>query len=94
MAYWGKAMALYHQLWDFPGRQTLSEGLEASRKRRRLARRLRGSEGISRAASAFYQDDEKLSHTQRTSAYSESLAQLRSNRLRMWRPARFMRCHW
>src|ERR1700752_975769 len=26
MAHWGKAMALYHQLWDFPGDDTLKEG--------------------------------------------------------------------
>ena len=26
MAYWGEAMALYHQLWDFPKAATLAEG--------------------------------------------------------------------
>ncbi len=26
MAHWGKAMALYHQLWDFPDEKTLKEG--------------------------------------------------------------------
>src|SRR5215472_6784623 len=26
MAHWGKAMALYHQLWDFPADSTLKEG--------------------------------------------------------------------
>ena len=26
MAHWGKAMALFHQLWDFPGKGTLNEG--------------------------------------------------------------------
>src|ERR1700691_5596374 len=26
VAYWGKAMSLYHQLWDFPSAATLVEG--------------------------------------------------------------------
>ena len=26
MAEWGEAMSLYHQLWDFPGDETLAEG--------------------------------------------------------------------
>ncbi|HEY6946030.1 MAG TPA: hypothetical protein VI431_12885, partial [Candidatus Acidoferrum sp.] len=35
IAYWGKAMALYHQLWDFPQENTLQEGrkyVEQARK--------------------------------------------------------------
>src|SRR5437867_9721692 len=35
MTHWGKAMALYHQLWDFPQEDTLKEGrkyVEQARK--------------------------------------------------------------
>src|SRR2546430_4648163 len=36
MAYWGKAMALYHQLWDFPGDKTLKEGRKDVEKARKI----------------------------------------------------------
>jgi|HubBroStandDraft_6_1064221.scaffolds.fasta_scaffold03673_3 tetratricopeptide (TPR) repeat protein len=76
MAYWGKAMALYHQLWDFPGPHTLSEGrddLEQAAKIERTTERER--EYISTAL-AFYQDHSDLSHEARARAYSEAMAKL------------------
>ena len=56
MAHWGKAMALYHQLWDFPQEQTLKDG----RKEIELAQKLSaGSDprekGFVAAAAAFFQ---------------------------------------
>jgi tetratricopeptide (TPR) repeat protein len=78
MAHWGKAMALYHQLWDFPGRHTLSEGLASVTQAQKIGAPTPRERGYIDAAAAFYQDDAKLSRTQRTTAYSEALAQLRS----------------
>jgi tetratricopeptide (TPR) repeat protein len=77
MAHWGKAMALYHQLWDFPGRHTLSEGLASVTEAQKIGAPTARERGYIAAAAAFYQDDEKLSRAQRTTAYSEALGQLR-----------------
>jgi tetratricopeptide (TPR) repeat protein len=76
MAYWGKAMALYHQLWDFPEARDLREG----RDDLELAGKIGGttpreSEYIS-AAAAFYPDDPKLTHTARAQAYSTDMEKL------------------
>jgi hypothetical protein len=76
IAYWGAAMALYHQLWDFPGRRTLKAGLESVEAAQKLSAPTVREQGYIAAAAAFYKNDEKLSHVQRTAAYSEALAQL------------------
>src|SRR6202790_65313 len=78
IAHWGAAMALYHQLWDFPGKRTLKEGLESVEKAQKLGAPTPRERGYIAAAAAFYQDDEKLSHRPRTTAYSEALALLHS----------------
>jgi tetratricopeptide (TPR) repeat protein len=78
IAHWGAAMALYHQLWDFPGKRTLKEGLENVEEAQKLGAPTPRERGYIAAAAAFYQDDAKLSHVQRTTAYSEALAQLHS----------------
>lgn len=77
MAQWGKAMALYHQLWDFPGHHTLREGLTSASAAEKLGANATPRErAYIAAAAAFYRDDEKLSHVQRTTAYSEAMAKL------------------
>src|ERR1700676_1491387 len=78
MAHWGAAMALYHQLWDFPGKRTLKQGLESVEAAQKLGAPTPRERGYIAAAATFYQDDAKLSHVQRTTAYSEALAQLHS----------------
>jgi len=78
IAHWGAAMALYHQLWDFPGKRTLKAGLESVEAAQKLGAPTPRERGYIAAAAAFYQDDEKISHVQRTTAYSQALAQLRS----------------
>jgi tetratricopeptide (TPR) repeat protein len=78
MAHWGAAMALYHQLWDFPGKRTLKEGLESVEEAQKLGAPTLRERGYIAAAAAFYQNDEKISHVQRTTAYSQALAQLHS----------------
>ena len=78
MAQWGKAMALYHQLWDFPQRHTLQHGLEDVQQAQKIDASSVRERGYIAAAAAFYSDDTKLSHVQRTTAYSEALARLRA----------------
>jgi tetratricopeptide (TPR) repeat protein len=80
MAQWGKAMALYHQLWDFPGHHTLQEGLANAAAAEKLSATVTPRErGYIAAAVAFYRDDEKLSHVERTTAYSQALAKLHAD---------------
>jgi tetratricopeptide (TPR) repeat protein len=76
MAQWGQAMALYHQLWDFPGKHTLREGWEDIEQAQKLNAPTPRERAYIAAAAALYQDDATLSHAQRTSAYSTALAQL------------------
>jgi tetratricopeptide (TPR) repeat protein len=73
MAHWGKAMALYHQLWDFPQENTLKEGRKYLEKARKLGAGNPRDEGFIAAAAAFFQKG-KMSHAERTKAYSSSLA--------------------
>ena len=73
IAHWGKAMARYHQLWDFPDGKTLKEGrqdIEAAQKRRPAAAR---EQGLVNAAAAFFQRKSKMAHAERTQAYSLAL---------------------
>src|SRR6202790_5482738 len=78
IAHWGAAMARYHQLWDFPGRRTLKEGLESVEQAQKLSAPTPRERGYIAAAAAFYRDDADLSHVQRTTAYSQALAHLHS----------------
>jgi hypothetical protein len=76
IAYWGEAMALYHQLWDFPDEKTLKEGRKDIEKAQKLRTANAQEQGFINAAAAFYQKKSKLSHAERTQAYSSALAQL------------------
>ena len=72
MAHWGKAMALYHQLWDFPQEDTLKEGrkyIEQARKARSGDPR---AQGFIAAGAAFFQKS-RMSHVDRVKAYSSAL---------------------
>jgi tetratricopeptide (TPR) repeat protein len=74
MADWGKAMALYHQLWDFPQDNTLKEGREDIKQAQKIHAVSAREKGFIDAAAAFFQKNSKLSHADRTKAYSSSLA--------------------
>jgi tetratricopeptide (TPR) repeat protein len=76
MAQWGKAMALYHQLWDFPQAETLKRGLEDVQQAQKIGAPTERERAFIAAAAVFFQDDPKLSHAQRRAAYSAALAQL------------------
>jgi hypothetical protein len=76
MAQWGKAMALYHQLWDFPDDKTLKEGRKDIEKAQKLHPGTPREQGFIAAAEAFYAHKSKLTHADRIKAYSSSLEQL------------------
>jgi tetratricopeptide (TPR) repeat protein len=76
MAHWGKAMARFHQLWDFPNDKTLKE----SRKDIETAKKLHSAnsreQGFLDAAAAFFQKKSKMSHADRIKAYFTVLERL------------------
>jgi hypothetical protein len=72
-AHWGKAMALYHQLWDFPDDKTLKEGRKEVEKAQKLHSASPREKGFIAAAAAFFQKKSKMSHVVRTKAYSQVL---------------------
>ena len=76
MAFWGKAMALDHQLWDFPTAATLAEGRKDIEQARKIEKQTPREREYVAAAFAFYQDDPKLTHTERVQAYSAAMQKL------------------
>jgi tetratricopeptide (TPR) repeat protein len=77
MAHWGKAMSLYEQLWEFPEEKQLKEGHKEIELAQKLSPQTAREEGFLTTAAVFYQDDPKLSHAERTKAYSEALEKFR-----------------
>jgi tetratricopeptide (TPR) repeat protein len=78
MAYWGKVMALYHQLWDFPDEKKLAEGHSEIEEAKKLHPQSPREQGFVNSAAAFYQNNSKLSHIERTKAYSAALEKFRT----------------
>jgi tetratricopeptide (TPR) repeat protein len=76
MTYWGKAMALYHQLWDFPDERDLREGRKDLEEAGKIGGTTQREGEYISAAAAFYQDDSKLDHTARVQAYSTDMEKL------------------
>jgi tetratricopeptide (TPR) repeat protein len=76
MAYWGKAMALYHQLWDFPDGHALREGREDLEEARKIGGTTAREREYISAAAAFYEDDSGMSHTARVQGYSTAMEKL------------------
>lgn len=76
IAWWGKAMGLYHQLWDFPSEATLRAGWKDVQQAEKIGGQTDRERAYIAAAAAFYQDNSKLSHVERRRAYSQALAQL------------------
>jgi tetratricopeptide (TPR) repeat protein len=77
MAYWGKAMSRYEQIWEFPSEKTLKLGAQDIRRAQTLGASTERERGYIAAAAAFYLADAKLSETQRIQAYSAALERLR-----------------
>lgn len=76
MAYWGKAMARFHQLWDFPDDQTLKEGRKDIQMAQKSPSKSPREHDFIAAAAAFFQKKSKMTHAQRTQAYSSALEKL------------------
>jgi hypothetical protein len=79
MAYWGRAMALDHQLWEFPNPATLAIGRKQIAQAQTIDSQTDREREYIAAAAAFYQDDPKLSHTDRVQAYSMAMRKLYSD---------------
>jgi hypothetical protein len=73
MAHWGKAMALFYQLWEFPNDKKLKEGHKDIEKAQKLRPASAREQGFVEAAAIFFQKNSKLTHTERIKAYSDSL---------------------
>jgi len=78
MAHWGMAMARYHQLWDFPQPDTLKAARHDIEQAQKIGAPTERERGYIAAAAIFFQDNSKLTHAERTKAYSESLAKLQA----------------
>ena len=76
IAYWGKAMTHYEQLWEFPSGKSLKRGAEDIQRAQSLGAPTERERGYVAAVSAFYLADAKLTETQRVQAFSEALAAL------------------
>jgi tetratricopeptide (TPR) repeat protein len=76
MAFWGEAMSLYHQLWDWPSAATMAEGHADIMKAFRPAAKTEREREYVRAAAVFFQDNPGLTHAQRLGAYSDVMGQL------------------
>jgi hypothetical protein len=73
IAYWGRAMALFYQLWEFPNDKKLKEGRKDIEKAQKLRPATAREQGFINAAAAFFQKKSKLSHVDRIKAYSTVL---------------------
>ena len=72
LAHWGKAMALYHQLWDFPDKKRLDTGrkeLDAAKKLKNVTPREKGFVG---SAAVFFQKKD-LDEKSRIAGYSAAM---------------------
>jgi tetratricopeptide (TPR) repeat protein len=76
MAHWGMAMALYHQIWDFPDDKTLKTGRKEIEKAQKLHPANARENDFINAAAAFFQKKSEMSHTDRTQAYSSVLEKM------------------
>jgi hypothetical protein len=76
LAYWGKAMTHYEQLWEFPSGRALKRGAEDIQRAQSLAAPTDRERAYIAAASAFYLADDKLTEAQRVQAFSAALAAL------------------
>jgi tetratricopeptide (TPR) repeat protein len=76
IAYWGKAMARYHQLWDFPNDKTLKEGRKDIEMAQKLPSANAREQGFIAAAAAFFQKKSKMTHADRIKAYCSVLEKL------------------
>jgi tetratricopeptide (TPR) repeat protein len=78
IAHWGKAMAPFYQLWEFPGDKTLKAGRKEIETAQKLHSANPREQGFITAAAAFFQKKSKMTHVDRLQAYSGVLERLYS----------------
>jgi tetratricopeptide (TPR) repeat protein len=76
MAYWGKAMSHYEQLWEFPSGKALKLGAQDIQRAQTLGAPTERERGYIAATAAFYLADGKLTEAQRVQTFSVALAGL------------------
>jgi len=76
MAHWGKAMATYLQIWEFPNDKTLKEGQKEIAKAQKLHPATAREQDFLNAAALFFQKKSRMSHADRKQAYSSALEKL------------------
>ena len=76
IAHWGKAMATYLQIWEFPNDKILKGGRKEIEKAQKLHPALPREQDFINAAAAFFQKKSKMSHAARIQAYSSALERL------------------
>jgi Tfp pilus assembly protein PilF len=74
-AHWGKAMAGYMQIWEFPNDKLLKTGRDEIAKGKKLAAPDAPEQGFLNTAAVFFQKGKK-SHIDRTKPYSDALQAL------------------
>jgi hypothetical protein len=74
MCHWGKAMALYHQIWDWPTRESLARGRQEIRLAQTIGVHTSRERAYIAAAATFFQDRANLRHADRIRAYSRRMA--------------------
>jgi tetratricopeptide (TPR) repeat protein len=76
LAFWGKAMSRYEQIWEFPSEKALKLGAQDVQRAQMAGASTERERGYIAAAAAFYLADAKLSETERVQSYSAALARL------------------
>jgi hypothetical protein len=73
MAYWGLAMSLYQEIWQWPNEATLARGHNYIQKAEALGAKTNREREYIGAMAAFYVNDPKLSQIERTRRYSAAM---------------------
>ena len=76
MAYWGKAMSRYHQLWEHPDAKTLDAGRADIGKAIAIGAKTQREREFIDAAAVFFQDKPGLDYAARAKAYSKAMEQV------------------
>ena len=75
IAYWGQAMSLWHELWDYPKDAVLNEGWEMVQKGEKAKEKNAKETGFLKAVEAYYKPG-KSSPDARATAYSEAMSKV------------------
>lgn len=76
MAYWGEAMATWHQIWDRPNQATLQSGSELVEKGQKVGAKTQRERDYLNALAQFYHDYQKATFETRVAAYSNAMQKL------------------